>query len=472
MTHSYTNEEEANDPESGLLRNATQGSYSLGSGFINMNKLSNSRSKLRKDESKVIVDWICDRVPEFVSTRLETIWYRRGLKEIWDKHSNKIILVALVCTWYVSAIFSITTSKVVMIKVKMPYTLCTAQFIIATLITSIYGRMWPRENENTISIVGGSIGGRIPGVGDEPSRAGIAVIRDRSISSSISGESTSPHSLPSSANEDDKYQNKVYNKEPVALAQALFRGTSHQYGWILYKIAISYTCGFLFTNIAFSVVTTSFAETVKSGEPISSVIMAFFVLREIESLPTYLCLVPICIGVACSCLHDDSFNSFGFACAAFSNLCFSMRAVYAKLLIKQSKASIDEVTLFGYISLIGLCMLVPVALFMEGSEVYAYIVNHWDANVHGSRTRLLLVMIYNGIAYTCYNTMSFLVLTRTNLITHAVLNCIRRVVVIIFTSIFFELHISGMNMVGVCIAVLGVISFAYFKTTTKSKIRS
>ena len=46
------------------------------------------------------------------------------------------------------------------------------------------------------------------------------------------------------------------------------------------RTALSYTCGFLFTNMAFGVVTASFAETVKSGEPINSVIFGWFVLGE------------------------------------------------------------------------------------------------------------------------------------------------------------------------------------------------
>ena len=127
-----------------------------------------------------------------------------------------------------------------------------------------------------------------------------------------------------------------------------------------------------------------------------------------------------------------------------------------------TKDVLDETQLFGYVSIIGLCILLPVALLREGASVYSKVVQNWDTHFVGSRFLFLCILLTNGIAYTCYNAMSFLVLTRTNLITHAVLNCVRRVFVIIFTSIFFEIHISKMKLVGVGIAVAGVMAFAYF----------
>eukprot|EP01035_Chromulina_nebulosa_P019973 gene19973-25942_t len=45
------------------------------------------------------------------------------------------------------------------------------------------------------------------------------------------------------------------------------------YSYLVYQIATSYTFGFIFTNIAFSLVNASFAETVKAGEPLSTVLL-------------------------------------------------------------------------------------------------------------------------------------------------------------------------------------------------------
>ena len=110
-----------------------KGPYSLGSGSTNMNKLSLSKSnQRRKDNVGVLMAWACwvyDHLPEPIASTLNTLWYRVGLNEFWDKHASKLFLNILVLVWYLSAIFAITTSKVIMLKVTMPYTLCTCQFV-------------------------------------------------------------------------------------------------------------------------------------------------------------------------------------------------------------------------------------------------------------------------------------------------------------------------------------------------------
>lgn len=233
------------------------------------------------------------------------------------------------------------------------------------------------------------------------------------------------------------------------------------FNWQMAQIALSYTLGFVFTNMAFSVVTASFAETVKSAEPISSVLMGFFLLREMATLPTYLTLIPICVGVSISCFHDDSFAMNGFLFAAISNICFSGRAVLAKRLLKQCPGSVSEVEMFRLISLMGLALLVPLTLVTEGAEIYAFLSG--DATMTQTYSELVSLLFLNGFAYATYNLTSFLVLNRTSLVTHAVLNCFRRVFIIVFTSFYFDVEISSFNMLGVAMAVLGVCLFAYFR---------
>jgi solute carrier family 35, member E1 len=87
-----------------------------------------------------------------------------------------------------------------------------------------------------------------------------------------------------------------------------------------------------------------------------------------------------------------------------------------------------------------------------------------DTSYIGSRSTLAGLVISNGLAYTCYNTMSFLVLTRTNMVTHAILNCMRRVFIIVFTCYYFDVKLSNTNLAGVGIAVAGVVFFGIFKS--------
>ena len=179
---------------------------------------------------------------------------------------------------------------------------------------------------------------------------------------------------------------------------------------VVYQIAISYTFGFIFTNTAFSLVSASFAETVKSGEPISSVLIGLFYLQERASNRTYLTLLPICAGVAVSCIHDDAFGWWGFLSAAASNVCFSARAVLTKYLMRvqasssSSGSNLDEVSLFLHISNIGPLVLVPFVFLFERTAL----VERWLA-LEWSEVGLLLVLLaLNGLAYATYNLTSFI----------------------------------------------------------------
>jgi drug/metabolite transporter (DMT)-like permease len=424
-----------------------------------------------------------DQVDDTWKNRLMNLF--TDIHEFVNYHYTKTIVVLLTIVWYVSAVAAITTSKMVMLNLPLPYSLCTCQFITASIITTIYNYFFPssfnrkrsasklasnpsdldlesmEEREKVIDVLDNNIN-----TNTNTSSNNVLVSGSSSGDVSSSSLSALPLTLPLSLSNsiNPKYAVSRSKKKNLLLRLLLFTDKNEKnYSIILYLTAFAYTCGFLFTNMAFSIVTASFAETVKSGEPITSVILAYLILREVESIPTYMCLIPICIGVACSCIHDDSFNTFGFAYAAISNICFSGRAVYAKQIMQHFPNAIDEVSLFSYVSYIGLILLIPMAVFMEGDKIYNKFILGLDNSYIKNRKELLIIILCNGIAYTCYNTMSFLVLTRTNMVTHAILNCFRRVFIIIYTCYFFDIQLSNTNLAGVGIAVGGVMMFGYFK---------
>ena len=122
------------------------------------------------------------------------------------KKNNKLYVVPiLVFIWYSVAIFSITTSKLVMNIEKLPFLLCTGQFTLATIITYI----WLYLRKPTHS--------HIPSY---------------------------PHNIfqmytTTNSNSSTMNNNKYLSFQPSMVG-------------LIYPIAISYTLGFIFTNIAFS----------------------------------------------------------------------------------------------------------------------------------------------------------------------------------------------------------------------------
>lgn len=308
-----------------------------------------------------------------------------------ERIKNISLLLLLVFTWYFAATLSIITSKTILIAFPFPFTLCTCQFIMGAIISSIVSWFSKKQAH-------------------------------------------------------DLHKKSIFSSTETTPLR-----------WII-AISVSYTLGFIFTNIAFSLVHVSFAETIKAGEPISSVLIGLLILNESNSMQTYLSLLPICIGVSISCIGDFGFKLSGFIFSLLSNFCFSYRAVMSKHLLKVHAMKYDEIELFYYISTLGLVLLVPLCCYVEGTKVIGLL------SMNGNIAKYLVPLyLANGLAYSTYNIMSILVLSRTDLVTHAVLNAFRRVFIIVSTSFYFHVHLSSLNISGVFVAILGVILFALAK---------
>jgi solute carrier family 35 protein E1 len=226
------------------------------------------------------------------------------------------------------------------------------------------------------------------------------------------------------------------------------------YNTLIYIISSQYTLGFIFTNISFSLVSVSFAETIKSGEPITSVIIGYLLLNEQNNTKTYISLLIICIGVGISCMNDYNFNIYGFIFALLSNICFSARAVYTKILYKQYSNCFTEINFFHHISKIGIYILLPLVIIFEYNTFITIIYSIKFITL----IKIIFLIIMNGICFTAYNLLSYLVLKRVQfLITHAVLNVFRRVVIILFTAFYFKVPLTILNIFGKLIYILCII---------------
>lgn len=240
---------------------------------------------------------------------------------------------------------------------------------------------------------------------------------------------------------------------------------------IVLQIAISYTLGFVLTNIAFSLGTASSVETVKAGEPLTTVLLGLLLIKESYSGSTYLSLLPICGGVALACYNNDSFHFWSFALAMASNFCFSARSVYTKVLNASNISNFDEVNLFYAISWRGLLFLLPVTLLMEGQTVLQIVFNKngstGASDINANFTIISLLLALNGSMFALYNLASYGVLKRTELVTHSVLNVFRRVFIIAFTSVYFHVQLTVYSIVGVALATIGVLLFSTSRKAAK-----
>lgn len=229
---------------------------------------------------------------------------------------------------------------------------------------------------------------------------------------------------------------------------------------VLYLLAFCYTLGFLLTNAAFSAATASFVETFKSAEPLSTVALAALLLGERERCWAYVALAPIVAGVAMASYSPSNFSVTGMLLSLASNVSFSGRAVLTRRLkssYPNSEAARSDLSLFGTVSALGLSLLLPLALLLDASRMLRAL---------RSAPRLALPLLANAAAHATYNGASFAVLGRVSVASHAVLNIMRRVLVIAIACTYFGTPFSALNAAGLALAVGGLVGFARAKASS------
>lgn len=257
----------------------------------------------------------------------------------------------------------------------------------------------------------------------------------------------------------------------------------------LRRLAAAYTVGFVFVNAGYLAVNVSLAETLRSAEPLFSVAFAKLWLRdEFVSTTTTMSLVPIVLGGALSSGGDASFNAYGFVFVCISNTAFALRSVFTKHLKKLYAG--DAINVFYEITAMGLVWLLVAAFAWEAvlvsratpppptladaplSPSSHSFVQTVLAQPRADAVAFAYLVGINGLTYFLYNQMSFLVLSRVSVVTHAVGNSFRRVVTILASVWVFRNHVSSQNAAGIVLAVLGVVGYSLSKSRDDAAVKA
>jgi solute carrier family 35 protein E1 len=249
-------------------------------------------------------------------------------------------------------------------------------------------------------------------------------------------------------------------------------------------LGILHLVGFLATNMSLGAVNVSLTHTIKSLEPFFTVFLSFIFLGSVPTLPVMLTLVPIVAGVVIASATDLSFNWYGFTTAMASNLAFQSRNVISKKYMVESslesledtqaaRSVLDEINLFAFISIAATFLMVPILFALDGPSLWAAY-----CAASGSFTeRIATVMPWSvvqktllaGLCRTADVLASYALLSRLNPVTHSVGNCVKRVVVIAVSIVFFKTPASYLNIIGTALALSGVFAYSMAKRMSKDR---
>ncbi|KAL9233270.1 hypothetical protein vseg_008291 [Gypsophila vaccaria] len=233
-----------------------------------------------------------------------------------------------------------------------------------------------------------------------------------------------------------------------------------QFGAIL-PLALAHVTGNLLTNVSLGKVAVSFTHTIKAMEPFFTVLLSVLFLGERPSLWIVLSLVPIVGGVALASFTEASFNWIGFCSAMASNLTNQSRNVLSKKFMVNKEEPLDNINLFSVITLICFVLMLPAAILIDGvrfSPSYLQSAASQGLNVR----ELFIRALVSGLCFHTYQQVSYMILGKVSAVTHSVGNCLKRVVVIVSSVIFFQTPVSPLNSFGTALALVGV--FLYSRT--------
>ncbi|XWS40721.1 hypothetical protein CRYUN_Cryun17cG0019600 [Craigia yunnanensis] len=227
-------------------------------------------------------------------------------------------------------------------------------------------------------------------------------------------------------------------------------------------LAVAHTLGNLLTNVSLGKVNVSFTHTVKAMEPFFTVLFSVLFLGEWPTFWIVSSIIPVVGGVALASFTEASFNWIGFCSAMASNVTNQSRNVLSKKFMVRKEDTLDNINLFSVITIISFILLVPAAILLEGVKFtpsYLQSAAKQGLNIRELCIRSLLA----GFCFHSYQQVSYMILQMVSPVTHSVGNCVKRVVIIVSSVIFFQTPVSPINSLGTAVALTGVFLYSKAK---------
>jgi len=362
----------------------------------------------------------------------------------WSLNTRGLVLPSAVLIWYILGVLSISTTKILLTNYETigitPSILTLQQLFIGMIVLRLW--IWKTKSDTT----------------------SYPIIHFKKIIS-----------IAYNGNKKDNINNDTFGY------------------FELFSSGIFFTLGFLFTNLSFSAADASFVETIKASEPISSASLSVLWKLETMSLEESYSLLGICVGVIMSTVGNANggakINESIVGGSALmqslrssvivmgSNICFSFRGLYQKLFRASPIGRphvVNDIYMQYLIHKIGVVVMVVLVVWLDFSSLipmwYESIMVGGILSSSQQMVSFLLLSLVNGLAFTHYNLASSYILSRISVVTHAALNCIRRLFAIVVTSIIFSVPITTMSGLGISVSIFSFLLYTRFKSEKKSML--
>ncbi|WPH04228.1 Hypothetical protein R9X50_00711700 [Acrodontium crateriforme] len=241
--------------------------------------------------------------------------------------------------------------------------------------------------------------------------------------------------------------------------------------------------GHILNSYGMQRIAVSLVHTIKGLSPLMTVVAyrVFFDIRY--SIPTYLSLVPLTVGVILACSASFRGNFLGLTFAFGSAVLFVTQNIVSKKIFNEAakaeadgapinRRKPDKLNLLCYSSGMAFLIMCPLWLWFEGFSIAADFFQDGSIDLrekpgsldHGA---LALEFIFNGTFHFGQSLVAFVLLGMVSPVTYSVASLIKRVVVIMFAIIWFGNSMSRIQGFGFALTFLGL--YLYDRTSDSAK---
>ncbi|CAL3966825.1 unnamed protein product [Diplocarpon coronariae] len=218
---------------------------------------------------------------------------------------------------------------------------------------------------------------------------------------------------------------------------------------VIVAFSILCTINIAISNVSLALVSVAFHQIVRSTAPVFTILIYKLFFGRSYSLPTYLCCIPIIIGVSMVAYGEFDFTAWGFTLTTFGVILAALKTVISNRLMTGT-LSLPPLELLLRISpLAAFQSLVYAMLTGEGSGFKQFVV---DGSLTPGWTAAL---ISNSCIAFVLNISSFSTNKVAGALTMTICGNLKQVLTVLLGIIIFNVEIGVFNGTGMIIAIVG-----------------